>query len=242
MSAFGEFASRCRSGPGKLCYAEDPRKHTTSPIVTGTSVVACKYNGGVMMAADTLASYGSMARFKEVERVTKINDILVAADGDISDYGHIKTVLRQLEVDEKCIADGINYTPKQIYAIMSGMLYQRRTKMNPLWNNIVVAGMEGNVPFLGTSDKIGTKYECDYVATGIGLHMAGPILYDRWKKDMSEDEARALLEDCMRVLYYRDCRTINNITFARVKPGSVEIDPPVVLKTEWTYDLFVNNI
>lgn len=41
-----------------------PTKHTTSPIVTGTTVIGIKYNGGVMLAADTLASYGSMARYK----------------------------------------------------------------------------------------------------------------------------------------------------------------------------------
>ena len=39
-----------------------PHKATTSPIVTGSSVLAIKYRDGVMMAADTLGSYGSMVR------------------------------------------------------------------------------------------------------------------------------------------------------------------------------------
>ena len=195
-----------------------------------------------MIAADTLGSYGSLSRFKNVERITSINDIIVAGDGDLSDFEHIQKVLKDMEVEEKCVGDGIKYTPRQIYARMSGLLYQRRTKMNPLWNNLIIAGMEGNTPFLGTTDKIGTKYECDYLATGIGLHMAQPIMYDRWKPDMSEAEARALLEDCMRVLYYRDCRTINSISFARAKPSKAEVDPPIQLKTEWSYPAFVNNI
>ena len=32
---------------------------------TGTSILAVKYNGGIMMAADTLGSYGSLARFRD---------------------------------------------------------------------------------------------------------------------------------------------------------------------------------
>jgi hypothetical protein len=34
-----------------------PSKRTTAPIVTGTSVLAVKYSGGVMMSADTLGTW-----------------------------------------------------------------------------------------------------------------------------------------------------------------------------------------
>lgn len=37
-----------------------------SPIVTGATVVGLKYKDGVILAADTLASYGSEARYKDV--------------------------------------------------------------------------------------------------------------------------------------------------------------------------------
>ncbi len=45
-------------------YEESSKTHTLSPTVTGSSVVGIKYRDGVMLAADTLASYGSQARFK----------------------------------------------------------------------------------------------------------------------------------------------------------------------------------
>ena len=44
--------------------AHQPVAHTTSPIVTGASVVALKFRDGVIIATDTLCSYGSMADFK----------------------------------------------------------------------------------------------------------------------------------------------------------------------------------
>ena len=55
----------------KICLAKEydnkahqPIAHTTSPIVTGASVVALKFRDGVIIGTDTLCSYGSMADFK----------------------------------------------------------------------------------------------------------------------------------------------------------------------------------
>ena len=67
-------------------------QRTANPIVTGGSVVGVKYNGGILVAADTLASYGSLARFEGVERIAKIGDAgdtLLAAGGEYSDYQYM---------------------------------------------------------------------------------------------------------------------------------------------------------
>lgn len=44
--------------------AGEPVKHTTKPIVTGSSVIAITYKDGVMMATDTLLAYYGMLDFK----------------------------------------------------------------------------------------------------------------------------------------------------------------------------------
>jgi len=45
-----------------------------TPITTGTSVVGIKFDSGVMIASDNLVSYGSLARYQDVQRVFKVND------------------------------------------------------------------------------------------------------------------------------------------------------------------------
>ena len=50
---------------------------------------------------------------------------------------------------------------------------------------------------------IGTAFSDDVMATGFGSYLALPIMRKRWHENMTEGEARALLEDCMRVLFYR---------------------------------------
>ena len=45
--------------------------------------------------------------------------------------------------------------------------------MDPLWNNVVVAGLESDGSgFVGYVDKIGTAFKDRTVATGFGAHIA----------------------------------------------------------------------
>lgn len=63
---------------------QDPRQHTTRPIVTGTSVLAIKCSDGVIMAADTLGSYGSLARFRDQRRIAPVGqNTIVGGSGAV---------------------------------------------------------------------------------------------------------------------------------------------------------------
>lgn len=52
-----------------------PKQHTTSPVVTGSSVIALYYNDGVILATDTLCSYYSMLDFKLIDSYSKLLDL-----------------------------------------------------------------------------------------------------------------------------------------------------------------------
>lgn len=66
-------------------------------ITTGSSVIGVKYDGGVIIAADNLVSYGNMARYQDVERVFKINDkTIIGVGGDYADFQYIKRFIDQI--------------------------------------------------------------------------------------------------------------------------------------------------
>lgn len=46
-------------------------------MVTGTSVLGVKFSGGVIIAADMLGSYGSLARFRNISRLMKVSSRVV---------------------------------------------------------------------------------------------------------------------------------------------------------------------
>lgn len=80
------------------CSSSDSRQHTLNPSVTGTSVIGIKYAEGVMLAADCLASYGSLARFRDVQRLFSLNAACaLGTSGDMADYQYLQTTLRNYQ-------------------------------------------------------------------------------------------------------------------------------------------------
>jgi len=137
------------------------------------------------------------------------------------------------------LCDGVVSSPSEIHNYLGGVMHGRRNKMNPLWNTLVVGGYKDNAPFLGVVDLIGSMYVEPFVATGYGGHLAIPLLRKHWHENMSRAEAVALLEDCMRVLYYRDCRAINKFYLCDITSTGVHMSEPYSLTTKWDYTGFV---
>lgn len=222
-----------------------PTTRTQQPIVTGTTVIGIKYNGGVMLAADTLSSYGSLARYKDTRRLIKVGEqTLIGASGEMSDFQSIQDLLENMDQSDVNEDDGYKRSPTEFFNYLRAIMYQRRNKGNPLWNQLLVAGCskgETGKPFLGYVDLIGTAYEENFIATGFGAYLAIPIIRERWSEDMDEGECRALMEDCLRVMFYRDCRASSRIQIAKAtSDGTVIISDPYQLNTDWetaTYDM-----
>lgn len=215
---------------------EGPITRTQNPMVTGTSVLGVKFDGGVVIAADMLGSYGSLARFRNISRIMRVNDsTMLGASGDYADFQYLKQVLGQMVIDEELLGDGHSYSPRAIHSWLTRAMYSRRSKMNPLWNTMVIGGYADGESFLGYVDMLGVAYEAPSLATGYGAYLAQPLLREVLEKQpvLSQTEARELVERCMRVLYYRDARSYNRFQIATVTEKGVEIEGPLSAQTNW---------
>jgi 20S proteasome subunit beta 7 len=69
---------------------------------------------------------------------------------------------------------------------------------------------------LGQVDLQGTSYLSPSIATGFGAYLAQPILRKALEQTppetMTEAQARKVIEECLRVLFYRDARSLNRVT------------------------------
>uniref|UniRef100_A0A6Q2XGI1 Proteasome subunit beta n=1 Tax=Esox lucius TaxID=8010 RepID=A0A6Q2XGI1_ESOLU len=194
-----------------------PIKHTLNPMVTGTSVLGVKFTGGVIIAADMLGSYGSLARFRNISRLMKVNDnTILGASGDYADYQYMKQIIEQMVIDEELLGDGHSYSPKAIHSWLTRVMYNRRSKMNPLWNTVVIGGFYN-----------GERY--------VVIFRCYPLMREvvENKVEITKDEARALIERCLKVLYYRDARSYNRHEIAIVTEEGVEIVGPISSETNW---------
>jgi 20S proteasome subunit beta 7 len=89
------------------------------------------------------ASYGSLARFKDVQRLHPVGKYTVlGAGGDMSDFQYMQSILDDLVIEEFTANDGHDLGPAEIHEYLSQVMYGRRSKMNPLWNSFLVGGFK----------------------------------------------------------------------------------------------------
>lgn len=218
-----------------------PLNRTLQPMVTGTSVLGVKFKDGVLLACDTLGSYGSMARFTNISRILCVNDSTVlGAGGDFADFQFIKSAIEQKVISDECIGDNFRYTPLSLHSWLTRVYYNRRSRFNPLWNTLVIAGLQNDEPYLGYLDKIGTAYESPSVATGYGSYIAQPLLreflekHENKFKKVSLEDAKEIIAKCMSVLFYRDARSWNKYELAIIRKNQPAIvEGPILAESEW---------
>ena len=88
-----------------------------------------------------------------------------------------------------------------------------------------------NEVFLGYSNSHGLKIESDWLATGFGDYFCQVLLQNNWKADMSAEEAKALIEKCLEVMFWRDKAAHDQIQIGTVTTAGVNIGPMYKLGT-----------
>ncbi|OXA51447.1 Proteasome subunit beta type-4 [Folsomia candida] len=239
VRSFDSFATSLPKGERR-----NPITHTQAPVTTGTSIIAFEYDGGILMAADMLGSYGSLARYRSVPRLLKVNDkTVIGCMGDYADFQYLQAIIEQMEVDEACKDDGFQTTARSLHSWLTRVLYNKRCKFDPLWTTFVVAGLDQDKPFLGFVDKLGTAYTDPIITTGYASMLATPLIRKAVEdklKDKNEKltlaEARKVIEDSLTLMYYRDARASNKYQIAII-PSNGEasiIEEPKTLLGDWS--------
>jgi 20S proteasome subunit beta 7 len=221
-----------------------PIVHTQSPVTTGTSVLAFEFDGGIIMAADMLGSYGSLARYRSVPRLIKINDeTVIGCMGDYADFQYLLNIIEQREIDEASYDDRFRTTARSLHSWLTRVLYNQRSKMDPLWTTMIVAGVDmpengQQKMFLGFVDKLGTAYTDPIICSGYGSMMATPLIrkaVDDKGGKLTEQEARKVMDEALKLMYYRDARAHGKYQIAIV-PNNGEparIEGPFTMTGTW---------
>ncbi|KAG4425840.1 hypothetical protein IFR04_001047 [Cadophora malorum] len=220
-----------------------PNQHTQSPVVTGTSVLAIKFKDGVVIAADNLASYGSLARFTDVKRLRIFAETTVVGfGGDVSDMQYLDRLLTSLDTEEAYGSAGHTLNAKNLHTYLTKVFYKRRSDFNPLWNQVLVAGMDGEgKPFLASTDLLGTAFSSPSLATGYGAHLAQPLMRkiapdEIAASKLSKEQAVEAVKESMKVLYYRDARSLDKYSIAVVTKDGIELKENEKLENQsWAF-------
>eukprot|EP00033_Pygsuia_biforma_P001792 GCRY01002004.1.p1 GENE.GCRY01002004.1~~GCRY01002004.1.p1 ORF type:complete len:260 (+),score=32.00 GCRY01002004.1:111-782(+) len=211
-------------------------------MVSGSTIIGIAYKDGVILAADKLGNYGSIAMHKNIDRIVKVNDkTAMAAAGDFACFQNLQKIVDSFIREDEC-ADEVEksyYSPREIHQLISRIFYNRRNKFDPLSNLVIVGGFDEK-PFLGYVDLIGTHYEEKAIATGAGA-LVLPLLRNSWSPNLSFEEATKLIDNAMRVLFLRSARASRRYTKAVVDSSGLNITELIVPPENQTpYPAFIN--
>ena len=85
------------------------------------------------------------------------------------------------------------------------MNYKKRCDFKPNWVESIIAGYKNGEKTLSKIDFHGLHIKSKYALTGMAAYFCNPVIVNNWNENMSEGEARKVLEKCFEVLFYRVC-------------------------------------
>jgi len=219
--------------------AADPMKRTMSPCTTGGSILAIAYDTGVIVAGDRLGAYGGLHRFRDIDRIVRLNsNVLLTYTGDVADFQTIQEYMEEIQRENDMTDDGSALGPVEYFNMIERMMYNRRSKNNPYWNTLVIAGFDVNTnkPFLGQVDSKGSSFQTHLVGTGFGGFLVHPLMERELEKigaTLNKAQAQQIMERALKVLHYRDKSTYNKWSIGTAEKDASSIEQSRELETNW---------
>lgn len=156
---------------------------------------------------------------------------------------YLDRLLASLDIREHYSTEGHTLNAKNLHTYLAKVLYKRRSDFNPLWNMILVAGLDDDdKPYLSLADLLGTTYSAPTLATGFGAHLAQPLLRRLVPEDeasvpnITKEQAIEAVKECMKVLFYRDARSMDRYSIAVVTKEGIDLKENEKLENQsWAF-------
>lgn len=221
-----------------------PFGNTLNPTMTGSTVMAISFDGGIVVASDRSVFYGKMQRMQNNTRQFRVNDFCVVVfSGDYADFQWLQNLIERKQLELQRGTRKQYLKPEMVHAFLTALFYQRRSKFNPIWNTILVCGMqpvqfEANnfKPYIGVVNLYGVAYTPKYVATDFGAMLLNQLLETRFKsspENLTKEQATDVLKSAMEISMYRNCKAGKSYDLTFVDRNGVHFTEPTTLTGNW---------
>jgi proteasome beta subunit len=188
-------------------------------LPTGATVVGIKCSDGVVVATDSLITWGTHVLSEKGIKAFKLTDtIVLASAGLTSDYqmlvNRLQAQIKLYELNQKK-----NITVKALSKMIANTLYSRR--MAPLYVQTVVVGVDANGPQLFTLDMGGSLMPDEFTAAGSGTATAYGVLEDGFKPDLTVKEAEVIAINAVKAGIARDAQSGGDVRVMSVTESGV---------------------
>ncbi|MGC8710149.1 MAG: proteasome subunit beta [Candidatus Micrarchaeia archaeon] len=190
-------------------------KDIAERIMKGTTTVGVICSDGVVMGADSRATMDTFISSSEAIKVYKIDDNLaLTVAGVVGDAEYIVKILRAQNEAYK-MEENNSLNPTSATSLLHLILQEN--KMMPFIVQLIVGGLNKNVPELYSMDPYGgfTK-ESKFTSTGSGSPTALGYLEDIYKKESTTQEVVKGVAKALKIAMKRDSATGDRLTIVSI--------------------------
>lgn len=190
-----------------------------SPYKTGTTTVGLVVGDSVVLAADKRATAGFLIASRNVKKIVLLDDyVAMTVSGLVADAQILADIVRH-EIRLYEMANKVKPSVKAVATLLSNILFS--SKFFPYIVQLIVGGYDGT-PRLYTLDLFGSITEDRFTATGSGSPVAYGVLEEKYRDDLSMEEAVRLAALAIRSAVLRDAGSGDGADIMVIGPGGVE--------------------
>lgn len=183
---------------------------------TGTTIVGCKFKGGVVIAADTRATAGNIVADKNCEKLHRLAPRIWCAGAGTAADTEMVTQLIALNLELHSMWQ--SRQPRVVTAMT--LLKQHLFKyQGHLGAYLIVAGVDPTGAHLMSVQAHGSTDVGEYQSLGSGSLAAMAVLETEYKPDMSRDEAIKLCADAIQAGIWNDLGSGSNVDVCVMEVG-----------------------
>lgn len=186
---------------------------------TGTTIVGCVFKDGVVLGADTRATEGPIVADKNCEKIHYISDNIRCCGAGTAADTEFVTALISSNMQLHQLNTGRQPRVVTAMTMLKQRLFQYQGQIGAA---LVLGGYDATGPHLFTVAPHGSTDKLPYVTMGSGSLAAMAVFESGWVKDMTRDQAIALVAAAISSGIFNDLGSGSNVDVCIIEKTRTE--------------------
>eukprot|EP00331_Platyophrya_macrostoma_P023088 CAMPEP_0176445456 /NCGR_PEP_ID=MMETSP0127-20121128/23710_1 /TAXON_ID=938130 /ORGANISM="Platyophrya macrostoma, Strain WH" /LENGTH=279 /DNA_ID=CAMNT_0017831241 /DNA_START=43 /DNA_END=882 /DNA_ORIENTATION=+ len=194
-----------------------PEPNTTK---TGTTICGVVYDGGVVLAADTRATGGSIVFDKNCEKIHYIAPNIYACGAGTAADCEMVTLKMSSELELMRLNTG---RQSRVSTMATRLCAELHRYQGYIGTALIIGGVDVKGAHICSISPYGTSDYLPYIAMGSGSLDAMAIMEDRYKDNLTLEEAKALVMEAIEAGITHDLGSGNNLDVCVITKAGAEM-------------------
>ncbi|KAJ7637042.1 20S proteasome subunit [Roridomyces roridus] len=187
---------------------------------TGTTIVGCLFDGGIVLGADTRATEGPIVADKNCEKIHYITESIRCCGAGTAADTEFTTALISSNMELHGLTTGRKPRVVTAMTMLKQMLFRYQGQVGAA---LVLGGVDSTGPHLFTIAPHGSTDKLPYVTMGSGSLAAMAVFESGWKANMSREAALQLVKDAIAAGIFNDLGSGSNIDACIITASHTEM-------------------